>query len=101
MDNNSIERCNSAPIIAWERLNQTEISLPPQPITPESESPLKLEPNKLIKPQGVRLRRHSSLTRGLLHNVRKISESDERSGEAKVMNFVKSRIYLFFNTGST
>lgn len=90
MDNNSIERCNSAPIIAWERLNQTEISLPPQPIISpgESESPLKLEPNKLIKPQGVRLRRHSSLTRGLLHNVRKISESDERSGEAKVNNSI-------------
>ena len=92
MDNNPIERRNSAPIIAWERLNQTETSLPPQP-TPENESPLKPQ---LIKPQGVRLRRHSSLTRGLLHNVRKISESDERSGEAKVVNF-KSSIYLMVN----
>ena len=57
-----IERCNSAPILIDEFENAI-----PEHITTRA-----------------RLRRHSSLNRGLLHNVRKISESDERHGEAKV-----------------
>ena len=68
-----MERCSSAPILNYE-----------------SSSDQSADPNnttvQIIRPTSIRLRRHSSLNRGLLHNVRKISESDERTGEAKVIN---------------
>lgn len=67
MNHREMERCSSAPILNYE-----------------SEQAAGTAKHQILRPTSIRLRRHSSLNRGLLHNVRKISESDERTGEAKI-----------------
>ena len=88
MDNASpVERCNSAPLIAWDEPAPSS-SVHSKKAPSSQQRQIEEQSAKLIKPQSVRLRRHSSLTRGLLHAVRKISESDERHGEAKASSWV-------------
>ena len=69
MNHREMERCSSAPILNYESEQATGTAN---------------NVHQILRPTSIRLRRHSSLNRGLLHNVRKISESDERTGEAKV-----------------
>ena len=69
MNHREMERCSSAPILNYES---------------EQAGSTVNNVHQILRPTSIRLRRHSSLNRGLLHNVRKISESDERTGEAKV-----------------
>merc|ERR1712131_227886 len=69
MNHREMERCSSAPILNYES---------------EQAGSTANNVHQILRPTSIRLRRHSSLNRGLLHNVRKISESDERTGEAKI-----------------
>lgn len=98
MSEDKIERCNSAPVIKWLELSQRPLqgvsSIPLntsfKPIQFITSPPVasiddsKTSTNSARRPSSLRLRRHSSLTRGILQRVRTNSEADERPGEAKV-----------------
>jgi len=111
-DDEAVERCSSAPVIKWLELNQNNAS----PIISRSFKPIKQ--TSLQQPDSVdecsndsnnakkslRLRRHSSLTRGVLQRVRTNSEADERAGEAKIntsfsLNSSTERLHLSPNPG--
>ena len=89
MSDEAVERCNSAPVIKWLELNSPQNgSFKPIPVlTPEGANSGFIpgaESGNLRRPGSLRLRRHSSLNRGILQRVRTNSEADERPGEAKV-----------------
>lgn len=107
-----VERCNSAPVIKWIELHPGILGSPllpgnsfkPIPLTPEVDRILPVETGSLRRPGSLRLRRHSSLTRGILQRVRTNSEADERPGEAKIntsisLNSSTEHLHLSPNPG--
>ena len=78
------ERCCSAPVIKWVEVKPSEF-VPDRSLVSTPVETAQLNPPESSKAAGPhRLRRHSSLSRGVLQRVRTNSEQDERAGEAKV-----------------
>ena len=87
MSEEKVERCSSAPVIKWLEIGGN-IKTPPagsfEPIKQDAITPEKEKVPANRRTGSLRLRRHSSLTRGILNRIRTNSETDERQGEAKV-----------------
>lgn len=83
-DRKLFERCNSAPILQWELISSSPTKYESKPLTPTSDHLLTPDDKSKIFFKRTKLRRHSSLTKGLLQRCRTTSDADERLGEAKI-----------------
>jgi hypothetical protein len=96
MSDDRSERCSSAPVTKWIELSQnkfaSEFSFKPINYLTQNKPDNLTDANSnttILRPSSLRLRRHSSLTRGILQRVRTNSEADERPGEAKVIHILR------------
>lgn len=84
-DRKLFERCNSAPILQWELISSSPTKYEnAKPLTPTSDTLLTPDEKPKFLFKRTKLRRHSSLTKGLLQRCRTTSDADERLGEAKI-----------------
>lgn len=83
-DHKLFERCNSAPILQWELISSSPTKYETKPLTPTSDHLLTPDDKPKFLFKRTKLRRHSSLTKGLLQRCRTTSDADERLGEAKI-----------------
>jgi len=109
MSEEKVERCSSAPVIKWLEIGGN-IKTPPaasfEPIKQDAITPEKEKVPANRRTGSLRLRRHSSLTRGILNRIRTNSETDERQGEAKIntsisLNSSTERLHLSPNPGTS
>ena len=91
------ERCNSAPILQWEVISSSPTksnSSENKPLTPTSDHLQTPDEKQAFSFKRTKLRRHSSLTKGLLQRCRTTSDADERLGEAKVSPY--TNFFIFY-----
>lgn len=96
-DRKLFERCNSAPILQWELISSSPTKYEKtKPLTPTSDTLLTPDEKPKFLFKRTKLRRHSSLTKGLLQRCRTTSDADERLGEAKVDSFLNECLIKIF-----